>query len=243
MEINRETRIGDIVKENYRTARIFDRNGIDFCCGGGISLAQACEKSNTDMDALLPELEALLVSSDPDSVYINSLALDELCTYIEKRHHYYIKGQVPFLQQKLSKLCDVHGQNHAELFEIKELFEGAAGNLSAHMQKEELILFPAIRKMMKFNSENKGSNSGFGKLGKIIETLDTEHQTEGERFERISSLSNQYTCPPDGCNTFKITYQTLKDFEQDLHRHIHLENNVLFKKAIVLEQELTAGRN
>ncbi len=242
MEINRETRIGDIVKENYKTARVFDKNGIDFCCGGGISLAQACEKSNTDMNALLPELEALVVLRDPDSVYLNSLELDELCTYIEKRHHAYVKEHIPFLQQKLRKLCDVHGQNHPELFELMELFEDAAGNLSAHLQKEELILFPSIRKMMKFNSENKGSNSGYGKVEKAIEKLDAEHQIEGERFEKISSLSNQYTCPPDGCNTFKITYQTLKDFEQDLHRHIHLENNVLFKKAIALEQELTAGR-
>lgn len=239
MGITSGTRIGDIVKINFKTAQVFDKNKIDFCCGGGISLAEACLKSNTDIDLLLPELEALVLMKDPDSNYIDGLALDELCDYIEKRHHSYVSENIPFLQEKLQKLCEVHGANHPELFNIKELFDGAAGNLSAHMKKEELILFPYIRKMTKFQAEKLNPKEEFGKIRNTIDLMEEEHQTEGLRFEKISSHSNNYTCPPDGCNTFQVTYQTLKDFEQDLHRHIHLENNILFKKAIVLENELT----
>jgi regulator of cell morphogenesis and NO signaling len=238
MEINGDTIVGDIVKENYKTAQVFDKNNIDFCCGGATSLAQACEKSRTDIDSLLPELEVLIVLRDPDSTYINSLDLDELCDYIEKRHHTYVSEHIPFLQQKLQKLCDVHGSHHPELFQIRELFEGAAGNLSAHMKKEELILFPFVRKMIKAKRDHVVQKFESGEFRQTMETLDAEHQTEGERFEKISALSNAYTCPPDGCNTFKVAYQTLSDFEQDLHRHIHLENNVLFKKAQALEREM-----
>ena len=238
MEINTNTSVGEIVKANFKTAQIFDKNKIDFCCGGGISLEEACEKSKVDINQLVPELEALVALNDPNSKYIDGLELNELCDYIEKRHHTYVSENIPFLQVKLQKLCDVHGENHPELFEIKELFDGASKNLSAHMKKEELILFPYIRKMVKYNKEALKAKDEFGKALETIELMHEEHTTEGERFEKISNLTSSYTCPPDGCGTFQVTYQTLKDFENDLHRHIHLENNILFKKALILETEL-----
>lgn len=238
MDISKNTSVGEIVKANFKTAQIFDKNSIDFCCGGGISLGEACKKSNVNLNELIPELEAMVELTDPDSKYIDGLELNELCDYIEKRHHTYVNENLPFLQQKLQKLCDVHGENHPELFEVKELFNGAAGNLSAHMKKEELILFPHIRKMMKYKNQNENPELEEGKTKATIENLHEEHQTEGERFERISTLTSSYTCPPDGCGTYRVTYQTLNDFEKDLHRHIHLENNILFKKAIILENEI-----
>lgn len=238
MDISLNTRVGDIVKENFRTAQIFDRNNIDFCCGGGISLEEACKKSGADVLVIIAELEALIVSNDPDSRYINSMDLDELCDYIEKRHHTFVNESLLFLQQKLEKLCNVHGSNHPELLEIKKLFDGAAGNLSAHMKKEELILFPYIRKMVQFQKEGLHTKIEFGEAKGTIDLMEDEHQLEGERFAKISQLTSNYTCPPDGCNTYKVTYQSLNDFEQDLHRHIHLENNILFRKALVLERKL-----
>jgi regulator of cell morphogenesis and NO signaling len=238
MEINLDTRVGEIVKANFKTAQIFDKNKIDFCCGGGISLGEACKKSNVDIGKLIPELESVVLLNDPDSKYIDGLELNDLCDYIEKRHHTYVSENIPFLQQKLQKLCDVHGDNHPELFEVKELFDGAAGNLSEHMKKEELILFPYTRKMVKYEKEGLNAKGEFGEIVETIDLMNDEHQTEGERFEKISALTSSYNCPPDGCNTYKITYQTLKDFENDLHRHIHLENNILFKKALILETEL-----
>ena len=239
MEINSDTRVGDIVKVNFKTAQIFDKNKIDFCCNGGNSLAEACDKSNTDINKIIPELEVLVFVNDPDSYYIDGLSLDALCDYIEKRHHTYVRETIPFLQQKLQKLCDVHGENNQELFEIRTSFDEASDNLSAHMEKEELILFPYIRKMVTSQNGNISGGNEIGELRKTINSMEEEHQKKGERFERISRISNAYTCPPDGCNTFQVTYQTLKDFEQDLHRHIHLENNILFRKAVALENELS----
>ena len=187
---------------------------------------------------MIPELESLVLLNDPDSKYIDGLELNDLCDYIEKRHHSYVIETIPFLQQKLQKLCDVHGENHRELHEIKVLFNGAAENLSAHMKKEELILFPYIHRMVEFNKEGLPENAEFGDLKKIIDEMNEEHQTEGERFEKISSLTSSYSCPPDGCGTYQVTFKTLGEFENDLHRHIHLENNILFKKAIILENKL-----
>jgi regulator of cell morphogenesis and NO signaling len=239
MEINAMTKIGDIVKTNFRTARIFEENGIDFCCGGAISLEEACSKSDVDIHTLLPSLEEMVAASDPDSKYMNGLELDELCDYIEKRHHSYIREHTPFIQQKLQKLCDVHGDHHPELFEVKQLFDGSAGNLSAHMQKEELVLFPYIRQMIKKKKSGNGDRITSGVILQPISQMEEEHQIEGERFRKISSLTSTYTTPPDGCNTYRITYQELNEFEKDLHRHIHLENNILFVKAQQLEKELT----
>jgi len=239
MEINAQTKIGDIVKTNFRTARIFEEYGIDFCCGGAISLEEACSKSDMDIHALLPSLEEMVVVNDPDSKYMNGLELDELCDYIEKRHHSYIREHSPFIQQKLQKLCDVHGDHHQELFEVKQLFDGAAGNLSAHMQKEELVLFPYIRQMIKKKKGGNGARITSGGILQPISQMEEEHQIEGERFRKISSLTSSYTTPPDGCNTYRIAYQELNEFEKDLHRHIHLENNILFVKAQQLEKELT----
>lgn len=238
MEINGNTSVGEIVKANFKTAQVFDKNGIDFCCGGGISIDEACKKSKVEMNKLVPELEVLLKMNDPDSRYIDGLELNELCNYIEKRHHTYVSENIPFLQQKLQKLCDVHGENHPELFEVKVLFDGAAGNLSAHMKKEELILFPSIRHIVKTKSNGGDIDSKFGGIKETIDEMHEEHETEGERFMKISALTSSYSCPPDACGTYQVTYETLKEFENDLHRHIHLENNILFKKAILLEQEL-----
>ncbi len=238
MNINIKTSVGDIVKANFKTAQVFEKNGIDFCCGGSISLGEACEKSKLDMQKLVPELEALVNLNDPDSNYIDGLELNELCDYIEKRHHTYVRENLPFLQVKLQKLCDVHGENHPELFEIKQLFDGAAENLSSHMKKEEEILFPYIRRMVKYNQDDLNAKELLGDGSKTIDILDDEHKIEGERFERISKLTSAYTCPPDGCGTYQVTYQTLKEFESDLHRHIHLENNILFKKSLILEMVL-----
>lgn len=238
MEIKLDSKVGDIVKTNFKTAQIFDKNNIDFCCGGGISLEEACQKSQTDINELIPELEALVLLNDPDSRYIDSLELDELCDYILKRHHTYVTENIPFLFQKLQKLCDVHGENHPELHKIKELFEGGAYYLKNHMVKEETILFPYIKVLVAYKVNRANFESKVSELNKTINSLNEEHQIEGERFQKISQLTNKYTCPPDGCNTYQVTFQTLKNFEQDLHRHIHLENNILFKKAIALEKEL-----
>ncbi|MFV0378969.1 MAG: iron-sulfur cluster repair di-iron protein [Mangrovibacterium sp.] len=241
MQIDLTTRIGDIVRENFKTARLFEANQIDFCCGGSISLEQACLKKQLDPNQLMAELNEIITQTDPDSAYFNSIELNDLCDYIEKRHHRYVNDTVPFLQTKLNKLVEVHGNTHPELIEIRELFEQAAGNLSAHMMKEELMLFPTIRKLVKLKKGELQETYMFGHIAQMIAVMNHEHQAEGERFEQISALSSGYSCPPDGCNTYRVGYETLREFEQDLHRHIHLENNILFEKALDLEHKLMAS--
>lgn len=235
MDININSRVGDIVKLNFRTAQVFDKYKIDFCCGGDVSLKEASKNAQVDSNKLYNEINLLVSSSDPESKYIDSLELDELCDYIEKRHHTYVNENLPFLKQKLEKLCNVHAGNHPELYEIRDLFEETSGNLSAHMKKEELILFPRIRKMV--NNRKKGAKitNELKDIQNTIDLLENEHTTEGKRFKKISQLTSNFTTPPDGCNTYNVTYKTLNDFEQDLHRHIHIENNILFPKALAFE--------
>jgi len=240
MNIKSNTIIGDIVSVNFKTAQIFESNNIDFCCGGQVSLAEACEKSNVNLNKLIPELELLVQVSDPDSKYLDGLELDALCEYIVKRHHTYVSENIPFLRQKLQKLCEVHGESHPELFEVAKLFGVGADNLTMHMQKEEIILFPHIANLVsRKNGEDSNSELACGVLEPINQMI-SEHEIEGERFEKISTITQSYTPPADGCNTYQVTYKTLQEFEQDLHRHIHIENNILFKKAAKLENELLA---
>lgn len=238
MEIKSNTIIGDIVRVNFKTAQLFEKNKIDFCCGGQISLAEACEKSDVDIKQLIPELELLVQLSDPDSKYLEGLELDDLCEYIIKRHHTYVSENIPFLKQNLLKLCQVHGESHPELFEVAKLFGDGADNLSLHMQKEETVLFPYIAKMVDLKKAGNINSDFAGGVLEPINQMILEHVVEGERFEKISGITQNYTPPADGCATYQVTYKSLQEFEQDLHRHIHLENNILFKKAAELENEL-----
>lgn len=238
MEITINSTVGEVVRDNYNTAQVFENFKIDYCCGGDISIKEACIRDKLDPEALLSQLESTMVHMDRNSRYIEKLPLSGLCEYIVEIHHSYINETAPFLQQNLQKLCDVHGERHPELFQIKDMFNEAAGNLAAHMKKEELELFPYIHKMVDLQSYGKQITGKPAGIQSPIQAMMHEHQAEGDRFKAMSEIADQYKVPPDGCNTFEITYKTLGDFEKDLHRHIHLENNVLFPKSIELEAEL-----
>ncbi len=236
MKITTDTKVGEIVRNNFSTARIFEAHNIDFCCGGNISLDQAAEKEGVDTSKLLAELSTALQKEDKDSAIIESLSLAGLCDYIVKTHHTYVNEAIPFLQQKLQKLSDVHGENHPEIFELKATFMEAAAKLATHMKEEESVLFPHIRQLEKHRIEGAARPVNVELARSAINQMEAEHQVEGERFLRLSEITKKYEVPPDGCNTFEVTYRTLEEFENDLHRHIHLENNVLFPKAVKLEK-------
>jgi regulator of cell morphogenesis and NO signaling len=240
MEINQNTKVGEIVRHNFSTARIFEAKNIDFCCGGDISLDEAAEKKGIDTGILLSEINTMLLEEDEDSKFIESLTLTGLSDYIMKHHHAYVSETIPFLLQKLQKLWEVHGENHPELQEVHASFHDAAANLSAHMKKEELVLFPYIRQIEKFQTEGGSRPASLGLAREAITQMESEHSVEGERFMKLSDITDSYKVPPDGCNTFHVAYQTLEEFERDLHRHIHLENNVLFPRALQLENTIIA---
>ncbi|PWN66171.1 iron-sulfur cluster repair di-iron protein [Chryseobacterium oncorhynchi] len=231
--------IGNIVAEDFRTAAIFKRHGIDFCCKGGRTIEEACSTKKMDPEKIYEELETL-PKNEAATIDFNSWPLDLLADYIEKTHHRYVEEKTQVLQAFLKKLCTVHGERHPELFEINALFNESAHDLAAHMKKEELILFPFVRNMMKAKiSGGSLSQPVFGTVENPVNMMQHEHTVEGDRFRKIAEITNEYQPPADACNTYKVAFAMLQDFENDLHKHIHLENNILFPRAIQLEKEFS----
>lgn len=237
MNIQETTTIGDYVAKDYRTAAIFSKYGIDFCCKGQKSIYEVCSKMNLNEAQLLSELNAVLSTKNDAENDFDSWSLDVLIDYIEKTHHRFVEEKTQILIPFLAKLCSVHGENHPELFEINNLFNDSAKELASHMKKEELILFPFIKEMINATKSHGTIGKPFFETVKNpIAAMMNEHENEGERFRTISALTQNYTPPNDACNTYITTYKMLEDFEQDLHKHIHLENNILFPKAKTLEK-------
>ncbi|MEK6481285.1 iron-sulfur cluster repair di-iron protein [Catalinimonas sp. 4WD22] len=234
--------VGQIVNRDYRTADIFKKFNIDFCCGGKKPLIKACEKKNINLEELEQALLSVINQPQEEVVNYATWPLDLLADYIEKKHHRYVEENIPLLQQYLHKVASVHGDRHPELIEVYQLFNQCADELGQHMQKEEQILFPFIRKMV--NAQLSGrvlETPHFGTVENPIAMMEHEHDTEGERFRKIAALCDQYTPPVDACNTYKVTFAKLREFEADLHTHIHLENNILFPKAAELEKKLAVA--
>lgn len=231
--------IGELVAQDYRFATVFQHNKIDFCCQGNRTIEEACAKKKVDVDALIGELNKAAASGDASSTDFNSWSLDLLATYIEKKHHRYVEKRITEIKPMLTKIVKVHGDLHPELMEVEELFLGSAGELTAHMKKEEFILFPFVKKLVQASEDKTELTPGhFGTVANPVAMMMDEHEAEGERFRKIAELTNDYTPPLGACTTYMVTFSLLKEFEQDLHLHIHLENNILFPKAIELEKSL-----
>lgn len=228
--------IGEFVAHDFRTAAVFTKYGIDFCCRGHRTIAEVCAKKSISTATLLDDLTATMLTQNTNAIDFKSWPLDLLVDYIEKKHHRYIEGNIPVILQYLDKLCKAHGDAHPELLEIKTLFEGCATDLALHMKKEEVILFPFVKEMEKSARMHTPVHAvSFNSVESPIAMMMEEHDHEGERFRKIAALSNRYTPPQEACNTYRVTYSMLNDFELDLHEHIHLENNILFPRAKKME--------
>lgn len=233
-----EPTIGELVAKDFRKAEIFKKYNLDFCCGGKKTVAQACNEKKVDHMAVEKELTNL------DSVIVNSSQkFDEwdlgfLVDYILNTHHEYVKKSIPLLLEYTSKVAKVHGSSHPEVIAIARKFNEAADELSGHMCKEEQILFPYIKQLVlaKANKQKK-PYTAFGTVRNPINMMEHEHDAVGDIFRAIRGLSNDYTPPEDSCATYKVSFLKLKEFEDDLHQHIHLENNILFPKSIELENQ------
>lgn len=238
MNINETSIIGQLVANDYRTASVFKKHGIDFCCQGNRTIADACGEKNIAAETVIADLEDSnrITGSTTD---FTLMPLDQLADYIEQTHHRYVEEKTQEILPYLEKICRVHGGRHPELHQISDHFKACAGELAMHMKKEELMLFPQIRKIAQSQREGTAATPAhFRTVQNPIQMMMDEHLTEGERFRIIAELSNDYTPPQDACNTYRVTIALLKEFEEDLHLHIHLENNILFPKAIALEKEL-----
>ncbi len=236
MNFLKENIVGEVVAKDYRTASVFKSYGIDFCCKGNRSIEEVCEKNKLNADVVIEELNQTTRQTEKSGEDFQSWDMDLLADYIEKKHHRYVEKKIPELQAFLYKIAKVHGDRHPELLEIEQLFRASAQELSMHMKKEELILFPFVRKLAAGNHVQKPA---FGSVHNPINMMMQEHDNEGERFRKIAALSENYTPPEDACTTYRVAFEMLREFEDDLHQHIHLENNILFPKAMDAEKKLT----
>lgn len=239
MQVSNQSIIGDIVAKNYKYAQVFKNAGIDFCCNGNRTIEQACEKKGMDANDILQKIEKLDMVNNSIADY-NSWPLDLLVDYIVKKHHRYVEQKTLEIQPYLNKIVKVHGAQHPELAEVEALFNGSAGELAMHMKKEELVLFPHIVKLVQSQQDHTPASAHFGTVKNPIQMMMHEHDVEGDRYRKIAALTDNYTPPADACNTYIVTFGLLKEFEEDLHMHIHLENNILFPKAVELEQKVNA---
>lgn len=238
MIIDTKITIGEIVAEDFRTAAVFSKYGIDFCCKGHRTLDEVCDRKGITIEDIATQLTAATHATSRETIDFRSWPEDLLIDYIEKKHHRYVEEKTPVLIQYLKKIDAVHGGRHPELHEVYDLFVASSSDLAVHMKKEEFILFPFIKKMMKARQANGPLDvPNFGTVLNPVAMMKEEHDTEGERFARIALLTNQYTPPADACSTYRVAFAMLQEFEQDLHTHIHLENNILFPKAIAMESE------
>lgn len=228
--------VADAVTENIKTAHIFKKHGIDFCCGGGISIEKACEKNNVDFNELTNELNNVKNTGSYLNDY-NSWELDFLIDFIVHTHHKYVEENIALLKQYGAKVAKVHGHHYTELLEVEKLIYAVCDELTVHMKKEELILFPFVKKLVHAHRDDVAIEMPhFGTVDNPIKMMEEEHDDAGAIFKRISELTNTYQTPEGACNTFKALYAKLEEFEDDLHQHVHIENNILFPKAKHLER-------
>jgi regulator of cell morphogenesis and NO signaling len=208
--------IGEIVAANYLNAGVFHKYGIDFCCGGGVSLAHACAKHNLSTETIIGELDLIARQSEKADDY-QEWSADKLIDHIVSTHHTYVKSKLQEITDYAVKVARVHGERHPENIVIRDSFIALADEMRSHMLDEETVVFPMIR-------------SGSTEYRNHLAELEAEHEAAGSLMATIREASNGFTPPEDACATYRILYLNLKEFEADLHKHVHLENNILFKK-------------
>lgn len=226
--------VREIAVEMPQATRVFEKLGIDYCCGGNKSLEAACAAANLRIDDVLKSLET--TSSATFDQDWKTGALGELIQHIISTHHMYVKSETPRLEALIAKVSGVHGKNHPELLEVQEVFQDLGSELSSHMMKEENILFPYIARMEATVSAGRPApRPPFGTVGNPIHMMMMEHDSAGEALRDLRRLTSDYAPPSDACISYQTLYKALADFETDLHQHIHLENNILFPRAIAME--------
>lgn len=230
--------LSQIVANNYKTAAVFEKYNLDFCCGGNKYVTEACNEKGLDTSSVISELQSV-TERNRNTEKFDDWSLDFLIDYIVNNHHTYVVKMIPVISEHTRKIASVHGENHPELIRAAESFERVYKDLRQHMMKEEQILFPFVKQLVK--AKNNGSKSEppfFGTVKNPIGMMEAEHQAAGDELHEIRRLTNSYEIPDDACNTYRVTMQELKDFEEDLHKHVYLENYILFPKSVDLEQEL-----
>jgi regulator of cell morphogenesis and NO signaling len=236
MTINVKNTVRELALTVPGATRIFEQFGIDYCCGGYRSLSDACRTHSVEVEEVIHSLEALRQTPE-DSRDWRDESLASLAEYIIDIHHLFTKHELDRLQKLFDKVCSRHGVKHPELFEAQRIFAHLREELIPHMRKEEQVLFPYISWMEKAAGEQqKVSPPFFGTVRNPVRVMIMEHDAAGDLLIQLRSVTNGYTAPPDGCVSFQSLYQELSVLEADLHQHIHLENNILFPRAVEMEE-------
>lgn len=216
--------------------RVFEKTKIDYCCGGDQLLGEACAKAGVDLQMLAQMLDHNVEPAAKASIDFQELTLAQLITHILDQHHVYTKGEMERLEALSAKVVGVHGANHPELLAFRDVLNQLFADLRPHMFKEEQILFPYILQMEQAAQQHRpGPFAPFGTVNNPVRMMMMEHDTAGDLLRELRKLSADYRVPADACISYQTLYQAVEAFEQDLHQHIHLENNLLFPKAIALE--------
>jgi regulator of cell morphogenesis and NO signaling len=222
-----------------QATRVFERLKIDYCCGGHLPLSEACAGAGVNFDAVTRMLEEVRQKDEPGKGAVNfqQASLADLIDHIVETHHVYTKEEMVRLEALLAKVISVHGQNHPELTELGGLFRHLCADLNPHMFKEEQMLFPYIIQMEKAASQKFPPPAApFGTVNNPVRMMCMEHDAAGEILKLMRTVTRDYAAPADACISYQTLYKALEAFEQDLHQHIHLENNILFPRAIETEE-------
>lgn len=233
-EFNSTKTVRDIAVENPATMRVFENYKIDYCCGGHVPFAEACATAGVEADAVRIEIEKALAGPVTTAEDPSKWTQTALADHIVEKHHGYVREAIDRLLPLMKKVCDKHGDKHAELLRIQAIFDSVARDMLMHMHKEETVLFPFIKQL-----ENARFGQymppHFGTVKNPVRMMMLEHDAAGEMMRQIGELSNDFTVPEGACPSFMGLYDGLSEFEKDLHRHVHLENNILFPRAIEME--------
>ena len=240
--INSETTVRDVALQVPESTRLFESLKIDYCCGGNQPLGQACASAGVDVDNLMEMLTRVGQSNEAEGTSdFQNTSLPELITHIVDTHHVFTKTEMERLQSLADKVLNAHGGNHPELIHLDELLTRLCADLKPHMLKEEQVLFPYITAMAQAANQNQAAPVPFFVTVKNpIRMMLMEHDTAGQILRELRALTSDYKVPTDACISYQTLYQALENFEKDLHQHIHLENNILFPRALDLERVLAA---
>jgi len=228
--ITPEKTVGQLLVEDPSRSRVFQKYGIDFCCGGKLTLADACRRKGLDLAPVVDEL--LRPGAAPDEAPLDpaKLTLTDLCDHIEATHHAWLRQELPRLSAMVRKVAAVHGEGYPWTRELAATFEAFAEELDAHMHKEEIVLFPVVRQL------EAGTMAPIPRLlSSPIAAMEHEHEGAGRALQRMRELSDGFTPPEEACNTFRAMLHGLQQVEEDMHLHVHKENNILFPRAAALE--------
>lgn len=227
--------LAQIVNTNHRAAIVFEKYHLDFCCKGKRSLQEACTEKELKIEEVIADLERTeQINGSLTAVDYSTMSLAQLSEYIVLTHHSYVKKEMPAILGYLQKVAFKHGDRHPEMIKVLQLFTAVKEEMEHHMQKEELVLFPRIKEVERIVAEKREIIINHTYLASPIHMMEQEHDHAGSLLAEIRQLTDNYTPPADACTTYRLSYAALEAFELDLHRHVHLENNILFPKALEL---------